>query len=66
MENRLKGDTYVSVQLFSTLEHRGSEEQRRLGPPQFTNITEPDCYTFVEHRSKNRIVAAVPEDIRKC
>jgi len=54
------------VQLFSTLEHRGSEEQRRLGPLQFTNITEPDCYTFVEHQSKNCIVAAVPEDIRKC
>ena len=33
---------------------RDGEEQRRLGPSQFIHTTEPDCYTYVEHGSKNR------------
>ena len=33
---------------------RGGEEQRRLGPSQFHRSYNPDCYTYVEHGSKNR------------
>ena len=33
---------------------RGGEEQRKLGPSQFIRSTDPDCYTYVEHGSKNR------------
>ena len=33
---------------------RGGEEQRRLGPSQFIRSSDPDCYTYVEHGSKNR------------
>ena len=33
---------------------RGGEEQRKLGPSQFLRSEDPDCYTYVEHGSKNR------------
>ena len=33
---------------------RGGEEQRKLGPSQFKRTSNPDCYTYVEHGSKNR------------
>ncbi len=33
---------------------RGGEEQRYLGPSQFVRSTAPNCYTYVEHGSKNR------------
>ena len=33
---------------------RGGEEQRKLGPSQFLRTENPDCYTYVEHGSKNR------------
>ncbi len=33
---------------------RGGEEQRRLGPSQFLRTEDPDCYTYIEHGSKNR------------
>ena len=33
---------------------RGGEEQRKLGPSQFKRSFNPDCYTFIEHGSKNR------------
>ena len=33
---------------------RGGEEQRKLGPSQFIRSHNPDCFTFVEHGSKNR------------
>ena len=59
---------------------RGGEEQRKLGPSQFIRSSDPDCYTYVEHGSKNRNggpqqltlenkkvpVFAVPENIPKC
>ena len=59
---------------------RGGEEQRRLGPSQFIRTTEPDCFTYVEHGSKNRNAGpqqlslenkevpcpATPEDTPKC
>ena len=33
---------------------RGGEEQRRLGPSNFIRSSDPDCYTYLEHGSKNR------------
>ena len=33
---------------------RGGDEQRKLGPPQFVRSHNPDCFTYVEHGSKNR------------
>lgn len=33
---------------------RGGQEQRSLTPSQFVRSEEPDCYTYVEHGSKNR------------
>ena len=33
---------------------RGGEEQRRLGPSQLVRSNDPDCYTYIEHGSKNR------------
>ena len=33
---------------------RGGEEQCSLGPSQFWRTSDPDCYTYVEHGSKNR------------
>ena len=59
---------------------RGGEEQRKLGPSQFIRSSDPDCYTYAEHGSKNRNggpqqltlenkkvpVFAVPENIPKC
>ena len=33
---------------------RGGEEQRRLGPSHFICSEKSDCYTYVEHGSKNR------------
>ena len=33
---------------------RGGEEQRRLGPSQLVRSKDPDCYTYIEHESKNR------------
>ena len=33
---------------------RGGDEQRKLGPSQFLRTENPDCYTYVEHGSKNR------------
>ena len=33
---------------------RGGEEQRKLGPSQFKRSFKPDCFTFIEHGSKNR------------
>ena len=33
---------------------RGGSEQRSLGPSQFVRSSSPDCYTYVEHGSKNR------------
>ncbi len=33
---------------------RGGEEQRKLGPSQFKRSFNPDCYTYIEHGSKNR------------
>ena len=32
----------------------GGEEQQRLGPSYFVRSDKPDCYTYVEHGSKNR------------
>ena len=32
----------------------GGQEQRSLTPSQFVRSEEPDCYTYVEHGSKNR------------
>ena len=34
---------------------RGGDEQRGLGPSQFRRSSDPDCYTYVEHGSKNRV-----------
>ena len=33
---------------------RGGDEQRNMGPSQFARSSDPDCYTYVEHGSKNR------------
>ena len=33
---------------------RGGEEQRKLGPSQFLRTRDPDCFTYIEHGSKNR------------
>ena len=33
---------------------RGGEEQRCLKPSQFVRSSDPDCYTYTEHGSKNR------------
>lgn len=33
---------------------RGGEEQRKLGPSNFMRTSEPECYTYVEHSSKNK------------
>ena len=41
---------------------RGGEEQRRLGPSQFIRSFNPDCFTYVEHGSKN--YAARVKDLR--
>lgn len=32
----------------------GGDEQQRLEPSQFQRSTDPDCYTYIEHGSKNR------------
>lgn len=32
---------------------RGGEEQRKLCPSQFVRSSDPDCYTYMEHGSKN-------------
>ena len=32
---------------------RGGKEQRKLGPSQFVRTTNPDCFTYIEHGSKN-------------
>ena len=59
---------------------RGGEEQRRLGPSQFVRTRDPDCFTYIEHGSKNRSGGlaqlhlenkcvpcyAVPENITEC
>ena len=59
---------------------RGRDKQQGLGPSQFRRSSDPDCYTYVEHGSKNRVggVAklrienkvvpcySVPEDGEKC
>ena len=33
---------------------RGGEEQRKLGSSQMKRSSDPDCYTYIEHGSKNR------------
>ena len=33
---------------------RGGEEQRKLGPSQLKRSSDPDCYMYIEHGSKNR------------
>ena len=33
---------------------RGGDEQRKLGPSQFVRSHDPDCFTYIEHGSKNR------------
>ena len=33
---------------------RGGKERQKLGPSQFQRTEHPDCYTYVEHGSKNR------------
>ena len=33
---------------------REGDEHRGLGPSQFRRSSDPDCYTYVEHGSKNR------------
>jgi hypothetical protein len=33
---------------------RGGEEQHRLGPSCFKRTQNPDCYTYIEHGSKNQ------------
>ena len=59
---------------------RGGEEQRRLCPSMFKRSSNPDCYTYVEHGSKNHSgglkqlsvenktvpCPAVPENIPQC
>ena len=32
---------------------RGGEEQRKLGSSQLKRSFDPDCYTYIEHGSKN-------------
>ena len=33
---------------------RGGEEQQKLSPSQLKCSSDPDCYTYIEHGSKNR------------
>ena len=33
---------------------RGGEEQRKLGPSHLKRSSDPDCYTYIEHGSKNQ------------
>ena len=40
---------------------RGGEEQRKLKPSQFRRSYDPDCYTYIEHGSKNNSGTSVKE-----
>ena len=40
---------------------RGGEEQRKLKPSQFVRSYDPDCYTYIEHGSKNNSGTNVKE-----
>ena len=59
---------------------RGGEKQRKLGPSNFMRTSEPECYTYVKHGSKNKVgglaqlrlenkrvpCVAVPDMIPRC